>query len=59
MNNEKYYELHNKYMELQKAFDDTLALNQKLGSENVKLEKKYRKCDAVKTVSIIVLWVTN
>ena len=51
MNNERYYELQNKYIELQKAFDDTLALNQKLGSENVKLEeqiKKMRCCENCK-----------
>ena len=51
MGNERYYELQNKYIELQKAFDDTLALNQKLGSENVKLEeqiKKMRCCENCK-----------
>lgn len=43
MGNERYYELQYKYIELQKAFDDTLALNQKLGSENVKLEEQIKK----------------
>ena len=41
MDNERYYNLHNKYIELQKAFGDTLALNQQLGSENVSLQESY------------------
>jgi len=43
MNNEQYYELHNKYIKLQEAFNDTLDLNQKLGSENVKLLAQIEK----------------
>ena len=37
---ERYLDLLQKNRELQKAFDDTLEMNRKLGSENWKLEKE-------------------
>lgn len=40
MNNNRYFELLQKYTELQKAFDDTLEMNRKFGTENVRLEKE-------------------
>ena len=40
MNNNMYFELLQKYTELQKAFDDTLEMNRKFGTENVRLEKE-------------------
>lgn len=40
MNDIRYFELLQKYTELQKAFDDTLEMNRKFGTENVRLEKE-------------------
>ena len=40
MNNIRYFELLQKYTELQKAFDDTLEMNRKFGTENVRLEEE-------------------
>jgi hypothetical protein len=37
---ERHLDLLQKHRELQKAFDDTLEMNRKLGSENWKLEKE-------------------
>lgn len=37
---DRYFELLQKYTELQKAFDDTLEMNRKFGTENVRLEKE-------------------
>ncbi len=40
MNNIRYFELLQKYTELLRAFDDTLEMNRKFGTENVRLEKE-------------------
>lgn len=40
---ERHLDLLQKHRELQKAFDDTLEMNRKLGSENWKLEKENEK----------------
>jgi hypothetical protein len=37
---ERHLDLLQKHRELQKAFDDTLEMNRKLGSDNWKLEKE-------------------
>ena len=37
---ERHLDLLQKHRELQKAFDDTLEMNRKLGSENWKFEKE-------------------
>lgn len=46
MTNERYFELQYKYTDLQKAFDETLEMNRKLGSENWKLEKENEQLKA-------------
>ena len=40
---ERHLDLLQKHRELQKACDDTLEMNRKLGSENWKLEKENEK----------------
>lgn len=40
---ERHLDLLQKHRELQNAFDDTLEMNRKLGSENWKLEKENEK----------------
>lgn len=37
---DRHLDLFQKYTELQKAFDDTLEMNRKFGTENVRLEKE-------------------
>lgn len=37
---DRHLDLLQKYTELQKAFDDTLEMNRKFGTENVRLEKE-------------------
>ena len=43
---ERHLDLLQKHRELQKAFDDTLEMNRKLGSENWKLEKENKQLKA-------------
>lgn len=40
---ERHLDLLQKHRELQKAFDDTLEMNRKLGSENWKFEKENKE----------------
>jgi hypothetical protein len=37
---DRYLDLLQKHRELQKAFNDTLEMNRKFGTENVRLEKE-------------------
>lgn len=57
---DRYLDLLQKHRELQKAFNDTLEMNRKFGTENVRLEKeneqlkeqmeKMKNCDNCKNL---------